>query len=122
MLPLCGRHQPSPDTAGGYCRDHRSQGTLGVFLGKLEIFSAAVDGAFTWLAALAVANTVASLFYYLRWLAPLFRLTPAEPSATALTVSGRWSAATAYTAGAASLLLGIAGGAVLPLTTGPLLP
>ncbi|MGX1090303.1 NADH-quinone oxidoreductase subunit N [Streptomyces albogriseolus] len=94
----------------------------GVFLGKLEIFSAAVDGGLTWLAALAVANTVASLFYYLRWLAPLFRLTPAEPSATAFAVSGRWSAATAYTAGAASLLLGIAGGAVLPLTTGPLLP
>ncbi|MEV5370692.1 NADH-quinone oxidoreductase subunit N [Streptomyces albogriseolus] len=94
----------------------------GVFLGKLEIFSAAVDGGLTWLAALAVANTVASLFYYLRWLAPLFRLTPAEPSARAFVVSGRWSAATAYTAGAASLLLGIAGGAVLPLTTGPLLP
>ncbi|MEY9815309.1 NADH-quinone oxidoreductase subunit N [Streptomyces albogriseolus] len=94
----------------------------GVFLGKLEIFSAAVDGGLTWLAALAVANTVASLFYYLRWLAPLFRLAPAEPSARAFAVSGRWSAATAYTAGAASLLLGIAGGAVLPLTTGPLLP
>ncbi|MEU0652308.1 proton-conducting transporter membrane subunit [Streptomyces albogriseolus] len=74
------------------------------------------------LAALAVANTVASLFCYLRWLAPLFRLAPAEPSARAFAVSGRWSAATAYTAGAASLLLGIAAGAVLPLTTGPLLP
>ncbi|MBO8195534.1 NADH-quinone oxidoreductase subunit N, partial [Streptomyces oryzae] len=44
----------------------------GVFLGKLEVFTAAVDGGYTWLAALAVANTVASLFYYLRWLAPLF--------------------------------------------------
>jgi len=31
-----------------------------------EIFSAAVDGGYTWLAALAVANTFASLFYYLR--------------------------------------------------------
>lgn len=42
----------------------------GIFLGKLEIFSATIDGGYTWLAVLAVANTVASLFYYLRWLAP----------------------------------------------------
>lgn len=92
----------------------------GVFLGKLEIFSAAIDGGYSWLATLAVANTVASLFYYLRWLAPLFATTPAP--ADAQTVLGRWAAATAYTAATVSLALGIAGGTVLPLTTGPLLP
>ncbi|MEU9242616.1 NADH-quinone oxidoreductase subunit N [Streptomyces sp. NPDC048385] len=92
----------------------------GVFLGKLEIFSAAVDGDYTWLAALAIANTVASLFYYLRWLAPLFAATAPAPLSTQ-TVQGRWTAATAYTAGVISLVLGLAGGAVLPLTTGPLL-
>ncbi|MBX9394452.1 NADH-quinone oxidoreductase subunit N [Streptomyces sp. TRM72054] len=92
----------------------------GVFLGKLEIFSAAVDGGYSWLAALAVANTVASLFYYLRWLAPLFATTAPAP-AEAHAVLGRWAAATAYTAGTGSLVLGIAGGAVLPLATGPLL-
>jgi len=37
-----------------------------VFLGKLTVFTAAVDGAMTWLAVLAVINTVASVFYYLR--------------------------------------------------------
>ncbi|MFJ9716958.1 NADH-quinone oxidoreductase subunit N [Streptomyces sp. NPDC101213] len=93
----------------------------GVFLGKLEIFSATVDGGYTWLAALAVANTVASLFYYLRWLAPLFTSTDRAP-VTTHTVLGRWAAATAYTAATLSLLLGVAGEAVLGLADGPLLP
>ncbi|MFI7142377.1 NADH-quinone oxidoreductase subunit N [Streptomyces massasporeus] len=93
----------------------------GVFLGKLQVFSAAVDGGYAWLAALAVANTVASLFYYLRWLAPLFRTATTEAAATVHTTAGRWSAATAYTAATASLALGLAGGAALPLTLGPLL-
>ncbi|MBU6532442.1 NADH-quinone oxidoreductase subunit N [Streptomyces ambofaciens] len=93
----------------------------GVFVGKLEIFSAAIDGGYTWLAAFAVANTVASLFYYLRWLAPLFT-TADEVPVNGHTVLGRWSAVTAYTAAALSLALGIAGEAALTLTTGPLLP
>ncbi|MFE3581323.1 NADH-quinone oxidoreductase subunit N [Streptomyces vinaceus] len=94
----------------------------GVFLGKLEVFSATIDGGYTWLAALAVANTVASLFYYLRWLVPVFQPAPADQPAATHAVLGRWSAITAYTAGAASLALGIAGGTILPLTTGSLLP
>ncbi|MFG2311505.1 NADH-quinone oxidoreductase subunit N [Streptomyces sp. NPDC048566] len=93
----------------------------GIFLGKLEIFSAAVDGGYTWLAALAVANTVASLFYYLRWLAPVFTTTAPAP-AHAQSVLGRWAAAGAYTAAGVSLALGVAGGAVLPFATGSLLP
>ncbi|WP_329138911.1 NADH-quinone oxidoreductase subunit N [Streptomyces sp. NBC_01476] len=94
----------------------------GVFLGKLEVFSAAVDGGRTWLAVLAVVNTVASLFYYLRWLGPVFRTDPDDGlAADAQAVLGRWAAAAAYTAGAGSLALGIAGGALLPLTTGALL-
>ncbi|MBP0456065.1 NADH-quinone oxidoreductase subunit N [Streptomyces bomunensis] len=93
----------------------------GVFLGKLEVFTATVNGGYTWLAALAVANTVASLFYYLRWLAPVFSIS--RPATVGdHTVLGRWAAASAYTAATLSLLLGIAGGALLPLTTGPLLP
>lgn len=93
----------------------------GVFLGKLDVFTATIDGGYTWLAALAVANTVASLFYYLRWLAPVFRFGGTPPVA-AQPVLGRWAAAAAYTAGAASLALGIGGGAVLPLTEGRLRP
>ena len=49
-----------------------------VFLGKLTTFSAAWDGGFAWLTVVAGVNTVASLFYYLRWLAPAF--TPDGPT------------------------------------------
>ncbi|MDR7300019.1 NADH-quinone oxidoreductase subunit N [Haloactinomyces albus] len=93
----------------------------GVFLGKLEVFSAAIDGGYTWLAVVAVANTVASLFYYLRWIAPALVAVP-ETASDTLVPAGRWSAVGAYTAGAASLALGLAGGIVLPLLTGSLLP
>ena len=86
-----------------------------VFLGKLEVFTAAIDGGYSWLAALAVANTIASLFYYLRWLTPAFLSPPA--SSQALRPAGRWAAVTAYVAGSASLALGLAGGAILPLLT-----
>lgn len=90
-----------------------------VFLGKLEVFAAAIDGGFTWLVVIAVVNTVASLFYYLRWIAPAFLSRPSRPS---LAPSGRWAALGAYTAGVASVALGVAGGLVLPLGAGPLLP
>ena len=92
-----------------------------VFLGKLEIFTATIDGGYTWLAALAVANTVASLFYCLRWLAPAFLRQPAVGEPDPLRAAGRWAAAAAYTAGTISLALGITAGAVLPLLTGTLL-
>src|SRR5690348_6076950 len=36
----------------------------GVFLAKLQVFTAAIDGGYGWLAVLAAVNTVASLFYY----------------------------------------------------------
>ncbi|MGH3695769.1 MAG: proton-conducting transporter membrane subunit [Pseudonocardiaceae bacterium] len=92
-----------------------------VFLGKLEVFAAAIDGGFAWLAAVAAVNTVASLFYYLRWIAPVFLGRPSLPAAV-LAPAGRWAALGAYAAGAASVALGIAGGLVLPLGAGPLLP
>ena len=93
-----------------------------VFLGKLQVFTATIDGGYGWLAGLAVVNTVASLFYYLRWLAPAFLQRPGEggADARALEPAGRWAAAAAYAAGAASLALGIAGAAILPLVTGHL--
>lgn len=92
----------------------------GVFFGKLQVFTAAIDGGYAWLAALAVVNTVASLFYYLRWLAPAILQRPPETSTApdALQSAGRWAAAAAYTAGTASLGIGIAGATVLPLLTG----
>ncbi|MEU9067953.1 NADH-quinone oxidoreductase subunit N [Streptomyces sp. NPDC048306] len=92
----------------------------GVFLGKLEIFSATIDGGYTWLAALAVANTVASLFYYLRWIGPLFLPTGTKPAGTPARPA-HWPTATAYCAAVLSLTLGIAGQAVLTVAEGPLL-
>lgn len=92
-----------------------------VFLGKLEVFTAAINGDLTWLAVVAVINTVASLFYYLRWIAPTFLATPGREQAR-LVPTGRFAALGAYTAGTASLVLGIAGGLVLPVLSGSLLP
>ena len=93
----------------------------GVFFGKLEVFTATIDGGYAWLTALAVVNTVASLFYYLRWLTPAFLRQPAATQPDPLLAVGRWPAAAAYTAGTISLALGIAAGAILPLLTGTLL-
>ncbi|GAB1692930.1 hypothetical protein KRM28CT15_47330 [Krasilnikovia sp. M28-CT-15] len=47
-----------------------------MFAGRLTVFSAAWDGGMGWLVVLAAANTVVSLFYYLRWLRPAFTGTP----------------------------------------------
>jgi NADH-quinone oxidoreductase subunit N len=91
-----------------------------VFLGKLTVFTAAIDGGLGWLAVLAVVNTVASVFYYLRWIAPAFRV--ADPDGEDVLVpAGLRTRTAALTAAALSLLLGIAGGVVLPVLTGPLL-
>jgi len=49
------------------------------FVGKLELFAASIDAGQSWLAVVAVVNTVVSLFYYLRLLAPAVL----EPSAAA---------------------------------------
>ncbi len=63
---------------------------LGGFVGKLTLFTAAIDGGYAWLAALAVVNTVVSLFYYLRVIGPVyFEPSPAPEPAPVL---GRWAA------------------------------
>lgn len=91
-----------------------------VFVGKLGVFSAALDGGFGWLLVVAAANTVASLFYYLRWLAPMFRTPAREAVPEPLEPAGPPSRWAAYAAGAASLALGLASGAALLLTDAPL--
>ncbi|GBQ02434.1 NADH-quinone oxidoreductase subunit N [Streptomyces spongiicola] len=87
-----------------------------VFLGKLEVFTAAVDGGLAWLAVVAAANTVASLFYYLRWIRPAVSGGGDSPSHRAL----RPPAVLACVTAAASVVLGIAGGPVLGVMTGAL--
>lgn len=45
-----------------------------VFIGKLAAFTVAWDGAMAWLVVVAAANSVLSLFYYLRLIRPPFRI------------------------------------------------
>lgn len=47
---------------------------LAGFAGKFLLFGAAIDAHFTWLALLAVLNSVLSLAVYLRIIVPMFRL------------------------------------------------
>lgn len=86
-----------------------------VFVGKLTIFSAAVDGGLGWLVVVAAVNTVASVFYYLRWIAPTFLREPI--ASAALVPAGRWSRWGAYSAGTASLALGLLGGPALAIAS-----
>lgn len=54
---------------------------LAGFFGKLEVFKAAIDAHQAWLAAIAVVNTVVSLYYYLRVIAPAVLDTPTSDDA-----------------------------------------
>lgn len=84
-----------------------------IFVGKLATTAAVWDGGHAWLAVIVFVNTVASLFYYLRWIAPVY----GREAAPARTLSGasspaRWSATTAVVTAALSLALGIGAGAL----------
>src|SRR3546814_3618518 len=65
-------HTPFP-----YTTLFRSIPPLAGFVGKLTLFRATIEGDYAWLAILAVANTVISLYYYLRVIGPMY-LRPAE--------------------------------------------
>ncbi|MCC3649961.1 NADH-quinone oxidoreductase subunit N [Streptomyces sp. S07_1.15] len=114
-----------------------------VFLGKLEVFGAALDGGLGWLMVLAAVNTLASLFYYLRWIAPAFAIGPSPGNGHGAGAGDgdgnevpdgagdpggpfapdEWTApaaAVAVAAAALSLLLGPAAGPVLAVLDGPL--
>ena len=61
---------------------------LAGFVGKLALFLAAIEGGMTWLALLAVANSVLSLVYYLRVVAPMaFGRPEGDPQAIGGTVA-----------------------------------
>jgi NADH-quinone oxidoreductase subunit N len=85
----------------------------GIFVGKLGAAAAAWDGATAWLAVVLLANTVASLFYYLRWIAPAVstRAAPEDNGPTgAATTAGHWAATTTVAAAVASVLIGLGAG------------
>ena len=84
-----------------------------MFVGKLTAFAAAFDGGMAWLVVLAAVNTVASLFYYLRWVAPLYRDEP--PEFADESGESRTARHGAVTAATLSLVLGVAAGLILPL-------
>ncbi|WP_091628335.1 NADH-quinone oxidoreductase subunit N [Amycolatopsis saalfeldensis] len=87
-----------------------------VFAGKLTIFTAALDGGYAWLVVVAAVNTVASLFYYLRWIAPAVRPAAVPPTGG----SEGWASLTAYVAALASLVLGPLTGLLLTAFRGGL--
>ncbi|TYK48515.1 NADH-quinone oxidoreductase subunit N [Actinomadura decatromicini] len=78
-----------------------------VFVGKVLMFGAALEGGYAWLAALAAVNTVASVFYYLRWIVPLFGRPDGRPPPS------RAPLAVAVAAAAVSLALGVGSGIAL---------
>lgn len=80
------------------------------FVGKLQLFLAAIGGGYAWLAVVAVANTVASLFYYLRVLGPLYF---GEAEGATPQVLGRWSSAGMSAGGVLVVALGLLAGALL---------
>lgn len=82
----------------------------GIFVGKLGAAAAAWDGSTAWLAVVLLLNTLVSLFYYLRWIAPAVA-SRAEPAGDlSATGPGRWASATVVGAAATSLLVGVAAG------------
>jgi NADH-quinone oxidoreductase subunit N len=87
-----------------------------VFVGKLAVFSAAWDGGLAWLVVIAAINTVASLFYYLRWIAAGAQPDPDRPDPQDAPNGGgiavdqqvlRGPMTTVYIAAVMSVLLGI---------------
>ncbi len=90
-----------------------------VFVGKLTTVTAAWDGGMVWLTVAVLVNTLASLFYYLRWVAPALRRSP--PTAE-LAHPRPWSTWTAVLAAAASVALGLLAGPLWSVLDGSLLP
>ena len=88
-----------------------------VFVGKLTIAAAAWSAGSAWLAVAVAANTLASLFYYLRWIAPAYG---AAGKSDAKADARLWAAGAAVAAGTASIALGLAAGAVWTLVGAPL--
>ncbi|UER55514.1 NADH-quinone oxidoreductase subunit N [Kineosporiaceae bacterium SCSIO 59966] len=86
-----------------------------VFVGKLAVFTATGDGGLMWLVVVGAVNTVASLFYYLRWLAPAFRAVTEQAAPGPRDVPAPLTmapAAVLHCSAAGAVVLGIAAGRV----------
>ncbi len=82
-----------------------------VFVGKLTTTIAAWDGGLAWLALAVFVNSLASLFYYLRWIARVYGSGESlHPSTFGVVTPARWSTSLAVTLAALSLVVGIGAG------------
>jgi len=82
---------------------------LAGFTAKVLLFGATVDAGYSWLAVLAVANTVVSLAYYLRVISPSYF----EPPAAPMPVLGQWARAATLACGVGVVALGLGAGPLL---------
>ncbi len=87
-----------------------------VFVGKLSIFTAGWDGGLGWLVVLAVLNSVASLFYYLRWIVPSLRRGAPDSGPLAYRPCP-WATTTAIVGGTAVVGVGLTAGLILALAS-----
>ncbi len=82
-----------------------------VFMGKLTTTIAAWDGGLAWLAVVVFINSVASLFYYLRWIARAYGSGESlHPSTFGVVTPARWSTGLAVVLAAMTLVVGIGAG------------
>ncbi|MFD1379701.1 NADH-quinone oxidoreductase subunit N [Fodinicurvata halophila] len=86
---------------------------LAGFFGKLTLFLATIDGGYAWLAVVALANTVISLFYYLRFVAPVCFAAGDAPIA----VLGRWTVIAVAVSAAGVIGFGLAGEIIFAAVT-----
>jgi len=77
---------------------------LAGFFAKLVLFAAAIEAGYTWLAAVAAINTIVSIAYYARVLAPAYFGDSRGP----VPVLGRWASVTTLGFAAALLIVGLA--------------
>jgi len=78
---------------------------LAGFVAKLALFAAAIDAGYTWLAVLAVVNTVISLVYYMRVVGPSYW--EASPDLAPVPVLGRWAAIATFVSAGALIVTGV---------------
>ena len=79
------------------------------FGAKLALFTAAIEADYGWLAIVAAANTVVSIFYYARVMAPAYF----DDATAPVPVLGRWAASATYILTATIIVAGIAAEPVL---------
>jgi len=77
---------------------------LAGFFAKLVLLGAAIEAGYAWLAVVAAVNTVVSIVYYVRVLAPAYFGDRVEP----VPVLGRWAGVATFVMTAAVILAGIA--------------